>query len=88
MRITKDITGKRFGNLVALDLSHKKNSDYYWITQCDCGNFKTVRVNRLNSGSVTHCGCNKKGDKFQLPNLIKLGIFDKIKLLIAKYFIF
>ena len=57
----EDITGQRFGRLVALNFSHKnKSRKTYWDFQCDCGNIKTLRTDTVKSGKVQSCGCLKK----------------------------
>ena len=34
-----DITGKRFGRLVAIEPHHSdKNHQWHWLFECDCGN--------------------------------------------------
>lgn len=54
-----DITGQRFGKLVAIKPTDKRNSvgNIIWQFQCDCGN-----LHEANTGSVKHsktksCGC-------------------------------
>lgn len=60
-----DITGERFGRLVAL----KRDADYItpsggieeqWLCQCDCGNQTVVRKYCLKRGSTKSCGCLAK----------------------------
>ena len=53
-----DITGKRFGKLVAIrPMDERINKDIVWECQCDCGGKKVVAVRHLNYGSVKSCGC-------------------------------
>ena len=54
-----DITGRRFGRLVAL-----RNDGYgghcfqlKWLCRCDCGREVSVFKNNLLSGRSTSCGC-------------------------------
>lgn len=55
-----DITGKRFGKLVALEISHKdKNGRYHWKCKCDCGNIKIISNKNLIEGSTRSCGCSQ-----------------------------
>ena len=54
---SKDITGQRYGRLVALFVSHKKNYRTYWMCKCDCGNEKAVAISQLTSGKTKSCGC-------------------------------
>jgi hypothetical protein len=59
-----DITGKRFGRLTALGLSHagrgdpsQKNRDAFWACRCDCGNEVAVRGVNLIYRKTSSCGC-------------------------------
>ena len=57
----KDLTGQRFGRLVARErIPGKDNIPSQWICDCDCGNTHIVRTNNLKSGSVQSCGCLQK----------------------------
>ena len=54
--IKKDITGQRFGNLVAIEPTDKRqNKSIIWKCQCDCGNIHFASVNNLINGYVIHC---------------------------------
>ena len=57
---TIDLTGRKFGRLVALDYesrNHGKHKRNYWRCQCQCGkHVKTMACNLLN-GNTTSCGC-------------------------------
>lgn len=50
-----DITGQKFGRLVALEYAGK----YRWKCICDCGNIKSVQTGKLKSGVTRSCGCLK-----------------------------
>ena len=52
-----DITGKRFGRLIALNLHSVENDRRYWECQCDCGEEAIIRQDRLISGHTRSCGC-------------------------------
>lgn len=56
-----DLTGKRFGKLVAL---HRGESQYRtvstWVCKCDCGEITTTRTHRLMSGATRSCGCLRR----------------------------
>lgn len=59
----KDITGQRFGRLIALypfEEDEKREGKKRWICQCDCGN-KTNPISgtHLRSGRIISCGCYK-----------------------------
>lgn len=57
----RDISGRRFGMLVAVRPSHdifyagKRIST--WLCECDCGGHKDVPTTRLIQGCTSSCGC-------------------------------
>ncbi len=60
----KDISGQRFGKLVAIQpLRTEKKLGTIWQCQCDCGNYVEVPVSRLTSGNTKSCGCIKAKQK-------------------------
>jgi hypothetical protein len=58
----KDLTGKRFGRLVARKPlgKIKGGANNYWLCDCDCGNETKVSVSNLGCGNVISCGCAQK----------------------------
>lgn len=58
---TLELTGQRFGRLIAIkNLNERKGRYVVWLCECDCGNFKKVRSSRLTSGNTKSCGCLRK----------------------------
>jgi hypothetical protein len=59
-----DITGIRFGRLVAIKEAEKRifksGVRYYWLCKCDCGNEKVIAKSALINGSIVSCGCYHK----------------------------
>ena len=62
----KDLAGKRFGRLVAMEPVGRKeyinskgnrSGTIMWLCQCDCGNTHLVRSTDLTGGSTQSCGC-------------------------------
>lgn len=53
----KDVTGKRYGRLVVIELYGKQKSVNYWRCKCDCGNEKIASIKLLNNGCIKSCGC-------------------------------
>lgn len=54
----KDITGRRYGKLVAvrrIGMNKKRYST--WECACDCGQTTTVPISSLNEGHTRSCGC-------------------------------
>lgn len=57
----QDLTGQRFGKLVARCVDEERSIDgkVYWICECDCGNKKSIRstaLTRKKHGTIS-CGC-------------------------------
>lgn len=72
-----DITGQRFGRLVAIKLIPQEertwsNRERAWLCKCDCGNEVVVRQRCLRSARMTKsCGCLRKVDAFLATTGIK-----------------
>ena len=56
-RVARDITGRRFGRLVAVKRAGAGPYGCEWECKCECGGMKIVSVACLNSGDVRSCGC-------------------------------
>jgi len=54
-----DLTGQRFGRLVVIGESKKRNKhgDIYWWCECKCGNLSCVQGNNLKNRHIKSCGC-------------------------------
>lgn len=60
MQRKKDISGQRFGKLVAIKpLGRKKQGSEYWLCKCDCGNeIEIPKINLTRTKRPTRsCGC-------------------------------
>lgn len=56
----KDLSGQRFGKLVALQrCNEKRGTTFLWLCQCDCGTQLKVSANALLSGNSKSCGCKR-----------------------------
>jgi hypothetical protein len=58
---SKDITGFKFGRLLALRLYGKAGRENVWVCACECGKVVNVRLGNLTSGNTKSCGCGKVG---------------------------
>lgn len=59
MPLALDLTGQRFGKLVALSKAKSKKGKTYWLCQCDCGQQKEIQTTHLRDGRAQSCGnCN------------------------------
>ncbi|MFT3952802.1 MAG: hypothetical protein QM689_12845 [Oscillospiraceae bacterium] len=54
---TIDITGRRYGKLVAVEYSRSASGTCWWKFKCDCGNVCEKRLNTVRTGHTTSCGC-------------------------------
>ena len=58
-----NISGNRYGRLVALELSSRRFSSdgksvkHYWRCVCDCGSIKHIAKTSLTTGKTRSCGC-------------------------------
>lgn len=55
-----DLTGKRFGNLVAINFVPDNSGYAKFNFLCDCGKQKTIMSQHVIGGFTTSCGCNHK----------------------------
>lgn len=62
-KINIDITGERYGVLVAVerinDPNKPKGRCWKWKCKCDCGQTTEALANNLRSGLTKSCGCNQ-----------------------------
>jgi hypothetical protein len=62
MPVYLNITGQRFGRLVALRDVGRKNGGrrVMWLCRCDCGNEAIAASGELRYGDTKSCGCLRK----------------------------
>jgi len=61
IKISYDITGKRFGYLTVIRLEGSNNrKERTWRCKCDCGKETVVPSYRIRHGGVTSCGCHQR----------------------------
>lgn len=83
-----DISGRRFGKLVAIKRSCKSNcGKWKWLCKCDCGNYKEIDIHNLlrkDRPSTQSCGrCSKtmKGKKCYKHGMSKSRVYQCYKLM-------
>lgn len=56
---TSDVSGRRYGKLVALEPTEDRGygGSVVWKCHCDCGNICYVSLHQLQAGYVKSCGC-------------------------------
>jgi len=64
-----EMAGKRFGRLIVLRDSKKRDKykNIIWLCRCDCGNSKLAVASHLRSGNTKSCGC------LNIENIYKHG---------------
>ncbi len=62
----RNITGQRFGKLLAIKQAYVKTyprqTKAYWLCSCECGNKRIIRAEHLYRGATLSCGCIKKNN--------------------------
>lgn len=78
-KLYKDITGLRFGSLIAIHYCYTRKGLAYWLYKCDCGKEHIARANTITyeakkatSPNLPSCGC------VELANKTKHG-YRKVK---------
>lgn len=56
----RDLTGERFGQLIALKRTRSANNRWLWKCVCDCGQTCQAVSYNLTSGGTQSCGCLRK----------------------------
>ncbi len=62
----EDISGQRFGRLVAIRPVRKDRfGKYIWKVRCDCGKEKDINSSGIKAGIVVSCGCYRMEKNFK-----------------------
>ena len=61
----KELTGRRFGRLIARWPAAKKTGSTVWLCSCVCGRLKLVSLVKLTSGNTKSCGCFRRQFRFK-----------------------
>lgn len=60
----RELTGQRFGRLIALSVSshaaRRGHKETTWLCRCDCGKETAVAAKSLRNGSTKSCGCIRR----------------------------
>lgn len=69
----KDITGMRFGKLIALERVEYDGQGSKWKCRCDCGNITYVLLGNLkeDGGGTISCGCASSKGNIVIENYLK-----------------
>lgn len=76
-----DLTGKRFGRLVAVEFLEVRKGNSVWKCKCDCGNESEVCYSNLVRGNTRSCGCifNEKFEMHGLKDTRLYRVWANIK---------
>lgn len=58
-----DLTGRRFGNLIAKEKLPARNGRRLWLCICDCGSETKAQAGHLRAGIRLSCGCRMPESK-------------------------
>lgn len=80
MSFKKDMTGQRFGRLVAIEKSGANKQNFpVWKCVCDCGNTTYVSQYSLSSLSTKSCGCLTRKLNYLRFTKVKHGLYTRDK---------
>lgn len=65
-KISRNIKGERFGNLVGIKKLESKSNQTRWLFRCDCGNEIECYLSNVTTGKTKSCGkkCGLKSNLF------------------------
>lgn len=58
-----DISGRRFGKLIAVNRVESGGTKPVWVCRCDCGSEVSVIRSNLMTGNTVSCGCAFKAER-------------------------
>lgn len=69
---TKDIKGKKYNKLTALEPTENRGADgsIIWKCQCECGNIHYASTNSLNCGAIGSCGCQRSRGESKINSIL------------------
>lgn len=76
---SEDLTGKRFGKLVALRIDSIERAGARWRLRCDCGNEHVARANHLKTRHVASCGCEQGNHKHGRSRTPEYNVWIKMR---------
>lgn len=74
----RDLSGMKFGFLIAENLYEIRNRKAYWNCKCTrCGNHKIIRGDALVGNKTISCGCYHRDNTYKVFNLKNLNGISK-----------
>lgn len=74
MGVPKDLTGQRFGRLVAVRRVGTKRRQALWLCHCDCGNDVEVCSQELLNGHTVSCKCWSRENSSKRLKASRIGV--------------
>ena len=71
-----DLTGNRYGKLVALERAKNRGKHTMWKCKCDCGNYTITGASELKQGTTKSCGCLKFESRNSTHGLTKTRLYS------------
>ena len=68
-----NLIGKRFGRLLVISESNRRDDSVMWNCICDCGKKVVVSGTRMNIGHVQSCGCLRKEVSSKVATKVLMG---------------
>jgi hypothetical protein len=66
--------GERFGRLVFMSVSGRRNGEWLCQCKCDCGNTSVLHLRSLRRGYTTSCGCLRRElNRLPKPKVSRYG---------------
>ena len=66
----KNEIGNKYGKLLVTSFAYTKDSNAYWVCQCDCGKQTIARGNALRTGNIKSCGCQRSWKEQEIVSFL------------------
>lgn len=80
----KDITGQKYGRLMAIKFAYIKNNVHFWYFKCECGNEIIARKSAVTAGQHKSCGCLQR-DKVSIKKQNDFILNENYSIMLVKY---
>ena len=84
LKMRLDVTGERYGRLLALKPVKSVNRGMKWEFLCDCGNTCVKRLSTVRAGQIKSCGCLLDGKERSSRLMVDITGFSFGKLTATK----
>jgi len=85
----ENVIGNKYGRFTVVRFSHiGKHYAKFYFCKCECGNIKTVRLNKLKYGEIISCGCFLKERLRESNKKRRMPFIERLKNCLYSYFSF